>query len=233
MSWTLAEFEHNADLVPVLAAKIARVLADAVQARGRATLAVSGGSTPRTLFEALSVIDIPWSRITITLVDERWVAETDGDSNALLVRRHLLQNHAARARFVGMKTEAGDPFLASFDVEARLRSKVLPLDAAVLGMGEDGHTASFFPAAEGLEKALGDGPHVCCGIRPPLAPHPRMTLCLQTLLGAGHLFLHIVGAKKREVLEVAMTPGSVSGLPVRAVLHQSRVPLEIHYAEKA
>jgi 6-phosphogluconolactonase len=110
---------------------------------------------------------------------------------------------------------------------------VLPLDVAVLGMGEDGHTASFFPAAEGLEKALQDTQRVCCGIRPPLAPHPRMTLSLQTLLSAKHLFLHIVGAKKREVLEVAMTPGSIPGLPVRAVLHQSRVPLEIHYAEKA
>jgi len=233
MSWTLTQFEHNADLVPVLAAKIADALAAAVQVRGHAALAVSGGSTPRSLFEALSVMDIPWSRITITLVDERWVPETDIDSNALLVRRHLLQHRAARARFVGLKTEAGDPFLASFDVEARLRAKVLPLDVAVLGMGEDGHTASFFPAAEGLDKALEDKQNVCCGIRPPLAPHPRMTLSLQTLLGAGHLFLHIVGAKKREVLEVAMTQGSIPGLPVRAVLHQSRVPLEIHYAEQA
>lgn len=233
MSWTLTEFEHNADLVPVLAAKIAAALAAAVHARGRAALAVSGGSTPRTLFDALSVLDIPWSRVTITLVDERWVAETDPDSNALLVRRHLLQHLAARARFVGLKTDAGDPFLACFDIGARLRTKVLPLDVVVLGMGEDGHTASFFPAAEGLEMALQDTQRACCGIRPPLAPHPRMTLSLQTLLGAEHLFLHIVGAKKRAVLDVAMTPGSIPGLPVRAVLHQSRVPLEIHYAEKA
>jgi len=233
MSWTLTEFEHNADLVAVLAAKIAAALGAAVQARGRAALAVSGGSTPRSLFDALSVIDISWSSITITLVDERWVAETDPDSNALLVRRHLLQHQAARARFVGLKTDASDPFLACFDIEARLRTKVLPLDVAVLGMGEDGHTASFFPAAEGLEKALQDTQHLCCGIRPPLAPHPRMTLSLQTLLSAKHLFLHIVGAQKRAVLDAAMTPGSIPALPVRAVLHQSRVPLEIHYAEKA
>ena len=233
MSWTLAEFEHNARLVPVLAAKIAQALSAAVQERGRASLAVSGGSTPRSLFEHLSQLDIPWSSITVTLVDERWVPETDVDSNALLVRRHLLQHRAARARFIGLKTEAGDPFLASFDVEARLRTKVLPLDVAVLGMGEDGHTASFFPAAEGLETALSDAQRACCGIRPPLAPHPRMTLTLSTLLGAGHLFLHITGATKRDVLAVAMSPGSVHGLPVRAVLHQSRVPLEIHYAEKA
>lgn len=233
MAWTLAAFDDNAALVSVLAARITQALAQAVQTRGRAALAVSGGSTPRTLFEALSVIDIPWSRITITLVDERWVPETDEDSNALLVRRHLLQHKAARARFIGLKTEAGDPFLASFDVEARLRTKVLPLDVAVLGMGEDGHTASFFPAAEGLDTALQDPQRMCCGIRPPLAPHPRMTLSLHALLGAGHLFLHIVGAKKREVLQVAMTPGSVRGLPVRAVLHQSRVPLEIYYADKA
>lgn len=233
MHWKLVEFETDAVLVQVLAAHIADMLAEAVATRGRAALAVSGGSTPRSLFEALSIIDIPWPQVTVTLVDERWVQESDSDSNALLVRRHLLQGRAAKARFVGLKTDAGDPFRAALDVEKRLRTSVLPLDVVVLGMGEDGHTASFFPAAEGLDNALNDPRQVCCGIRPPLAPHLRMTLSLHTLLSARHLLLHIVGARKREVLEVAMTPGSIAGLPIRAVLHQSQLLLEIYYAEKA
>ncbi|MCB1664416.1 MAG: 6-phosphogluconolactonase [Pseudomonadales bacterium] len=233
MTWMLHRFEDDSALVAELATAIADDLQSAIDQHGRAAMAVSGGSTPVGLFRALSVKDIAWSKVVVTLVDERWVPENHADSNAALVRRHLLQNKAAKARFVGLKNDTSDPFLAVLDVEARLNMKVLPLDVVVLGMGEDGHTASFFPAGEGLDEALNSVERVCCGVRPPSAPHDRMTLSLQTLLGARQLYLHIVGQKKLTVLEVAMAPGPVQGLPVRAVLHQSRVLLEIYYAERA
>lgn len=231
MAWTLAQYARDADLVPVLAAEIAATLAAALQARGRATLAVSGGSTPRGLFAALAAMDLPWADITVTLVDERWVSPEDADANARLVREQLLQGPAASARFVGLTTTAATPFDAVGEVDARLRAQVLPLDVAVLGMGEDGHTASFFPGAAELATALSDTQHLCCAIRPPHAPHLRMTLTLPCLLGASRLFLHLVGAAKRAVLEAAMQAGPVTALPVRAVLHNARLPLEIHYAE--
>jgi len=232
MTWMLHQYTYNGELVVKLAQRIADALLNAINERGRASLAVSGGSTPVSLFRALSCIDIPWSKVVVTLVDERWVPESHLDSNAHLVRLHLLREHAAKARFVGLKTDAADPFLAVVDVEAKLRKSVLPLDLAVLGMGEDGHTASFFPAAQGLDDALSSATRICSGIRPPVAPHARMTLSLSTILGAKQLFLHIIGVKKREVLEAAMMPGPVYEPPVRAVLHQTKVVMEIFYAEQ-
>lgn len=228
-------YADNLTLVAELAASIAASLSAAIALRGRATLAVSGGSTPRTLFDALARIDIEWSLVVVTLVDERWVPESDPASNALLVHRHLLQGLAAKATLVGLKTAAHDPFAAATDVDARLREQVLPpnlaLDVAVLGMGEDGHTASFFKDAEGLEVALSANTSaVCCGIRPPRAPHARMTLTLNTLLRAERLLLHVIGESKWLLLQTALQPGPVNELPVRALLQQDRVLLEIYQA---
>ncbi|MDO8270675.1 MAG: 6-phosphogluconolactonase [Gammaproteobacteria bacterium] len=233
MNWTLHPFEENRTLVPQLATSIAETLAEAISLRGRASLAVSGGGTPRTLFDALAVIDIPWSSVMITLVDERWVDDNDPASNALLVRRHLLRSHAAAAQFLGLKNADRDPALAVAAVDKLLREQLMPLDLAVLGMGEDGHTASFFKDAEGLDAALAsDTLTACCAVRPPRAPHARMTLTLNTLLASRRLLLHMVGASKLAVLHEAMQPGPVNALPVRAVLHQQRRPLEIYYATR-
>lgn len=233
MSWKLNTFEDNSSLVLQLATSIAATLAEAISTRGRASLAVSGGGTPRTLFDALSVIEIPWSNVVVTLVDERWVDDNDPASNALLVRRHLLRSHAAVARFVGLKNAERDPALAVAAVDKQLREQLLPLDITVLGMGEDGHTASFFKDAEGLDAVLAaDTLKICGAVRPLRAPHARMTLTLNTLLTSGRLLLHMVGATKLAVLQEAMQAGPVNALPVRAVLHQQRRPLEIYYATR-
>lgn len=240
MVWVLHSFADNTMLVKELAAVIARLLTSVVQEQGRASLAVSGGSTPRTLFEALSHIDLPWASVTVTLVDERWVDEDDANSNARLVRRALLQNRAAAASFVGLKTEAEKPSAAVEEVDRRLREKVLGgagtgeggmLDVALLGMGEDGHVASFLPRARGLQDALAPRPrHHCCAIEPPAPGLPRMTLALDTLLQARHLLLHFIGPAKYAVLQQALADGPQEELPVRAVL-QRQHPLEIYYAE--
>lgn len=233
MGWALNTFEDNSTLVLQLAASIAATLAEAIKLRGRASLAVSGGGTPRTLFDAMSVIDIPWTSVVITLVDERWVDDNDPASNALLVRRHLLRSHAAGAQFVGLKNAERDPALAVAAVDKLLREQLLPLDLAVLGMGEDGHTASFFKDGEGLATALATSTlTACCAVRPPRAPHARMTLTLNTLLASRRLLLHMVGASKLAVLQEAMQPGPVTALPVRSVLHQQQCPLEIYYATR-
>lgn len=232
MTWTLQQYTQNSELVETLAQRIAQALGSAIVERGRASLAVSGGSTPVRLFHALSAIDIAWSKVVVSLVDERWVAENHPDSNAHLVRSHLLREHAAKAHFVGLKTAASDPFVAAADVEATLRRRVLPLDVVVLGMGEDGHTASFFPGSKGLTDALECAERICCAIVPPVAPHARMTLSLSALLGAKQLFLHIIGERKLQVLKAAIEPGPVAQLPVRALLHQTGAVLEIFYAEQ-
>jgi 6-phosphogluconolactonase len=177
---------------------------------------VSGGSTPKLFFETLSRFDIPWSRITVTLVDERQVPETSSRSNAKLVRENLLQNSAAGAEFV--------PLFENPDAE-----NIGTLDVVVLGMGSDGHTASFFPHGSNLGEALNPkaGKRIV-EMSAPAAGEPRLTFKLPALLDASLLCLHIEGQEKRDVLNKALAEGPVEAMPVRAVL-RSKKPLTLYW----
>lgn len=226
-------FESNAELSSQLASRIASNLAAAIVQRGQATLAVSGGSTPQPLFEALSREPLDWSRIIITSVDERWVEETHVDSNARLIKQFLLQNSAKSAQFVSMKTPSDSPFGAQTEVSAKLSSYASGIDVVVLGMGEDGHTASFFPGAQTLARAMDlSTTQLCVAVHPPAAAHDRMTLSLTALLRAQHAYLHIVGPAKRDVLQRACEePQNAAAMPIRALLHTDALDLDIYYAQ--
>jgi 6-phosphogluconolactonase len=206
----LIEAERIFEAREALAASLARDVADelsrAIEAKGRATLAVSGGTTPKLFFEKLSMIDIPWSRVSVTLVDERQVPESSERSNARLVRAHLLQNKAAAARFV--------PLVGNPDAE-----NIPAFDVAVLGMGNDGHTASFFPDGDTLAEAIdAETRKRLIAITAPGAGEPRLTFTLPVLAQAGRLALHIEGAEKKQVLKQALAEGPQEDMPVRAVL---------------
>jgi 6-phosphogluconolactonase len=137
-----------------LAATIAGALSEAIEDSGAATLAVSGGSTPARFFEALAHIDIDWSNVAVLPVDERFVPETSERSNARLIKSKLLQGPAVAAKFLPFfspNMDAGDAAREADDHVGRLG---IPLDVVVLGMGNDGHTASFFPDAQELEALL-------------------------------------------------------------------------------
>jgi 6-phosphogluconolactonase len=203
-------FADGGTLAHALAGDVATALQKAIDAKGHAVLAVSGGTTPKRFFAALSNCDLPWDRITVTLVDERQVDESSERSNARMVRQCLLTNRAAAARFVPLhrNPDAG---------------KTGPFDAAVLGMGSDGHTASFFPGGDRLAEAL--DPHSrerLIVIAAPGAGEPRLTFTLPALLEASLLCLHIEGAEKRKVLEEALKPGPVEAMPVRAILRAAK-----------
>jgi len=228
----LSQFDTHDGLCDQLAHWIAADLAASISKRGVATLAVSGGSTPKPLFERLSRQHIDWSRVFVTQVDERWLDEDHADANARLIRESLLVNEASAANFVGMKTRHGSPFDAGA-VEA-LTSKLEAfsdgIDVVVLGMGGDGHTASFFPGAATLAQALDlESEALCVPVSPPSAPHERMTLSLAALLSAGNLYLHVTGSAKWTVLEEALVPGDPGELPIRAVLFNRRPPIDIFY----
>jgi 6-phosphogluconolactonase len=221
------------ELPRALAQDIATRLQAAIQARGQALLVVSGGKSPMALFEALRVLPIAWAQVTITLADERCVPNTHADSNALLVRTHLLQDLAAAAHLVPMV--ADDLPLTSPAAMAQAASRRLralgDADVLVLGMGTDGHTASLFPDAPNLPLAMDlmQSP-ACVGIElndpPANAPYARITQNLSMLLSARHIVLPISGDDKRAVLARAKVSPSLS-LPISKVLHQDRAPVTV------
>ena len=219
------EFADRLTLGDTLAKDIAGKLDAAVKARGKASLAVSGGGTPKLMFAVLAEQEIDWSKVSITLVDERWVRESSDRSNARLVREYLLQGPAAAARFVPLHNDAPTPEAGMSPLDEALEALYWPLACAVLGMGDDGHTASFFPGGDKLEEALDPkGGLALLPMRAPNAGEPRITLTLPVLLAADALALHIEGEAKRPVLDKALSDGPESEMPVRAVLRAPRPP---------
>lgn len=224
-------YEDRQTLARGLAGSIADDLRAAVRERGTASLVVSGGSTPGPLFEALSRISLPWEKVWVTLADERWVAADDEASNERLVRRSLLVGEAARARFVGLKNAAPTPEAGRETCEAALAAVPRPFDVVVLGMGDDGHTASLFPGtpelAAGLDAATD---RWCLPVRPRTAPHPRMSLTLAAILASRRLVVHITGGAKWEVYREAREPGAADEVPIRAVLASGHRALGVYWA---
>ncbi len=229
--FNLHEFQDRQSLVRELADETASLLRRGMEENGRASLAVSGGSTPLTLFEHLSHMDIPWKDVVIFLVDERWVDPSDPDSNERLVRDHLLQDKAAAATFIGMKNSAPTAGEGERQCEEQLGKVPLPFDVLILGMGGDGHTASLFPGAKKLPAATDmNSGRTCMALAPLTAPHERMSLTLPVILSAGKIFLHIMGREKREVLERASADGPSQEMPIRFVLRNENNPVSVFWA---
>jgi 6-phosphogluconolactonase len=206
-------------------------LEEAIQVRGAASLVVSGGRTPVRLFEQLRAEKVDWRQVWVTLADERWVETTNPASNERLVREHLLVDAASNAHFVGLKNPAPTPE-AGADWAWRALSRVPhPYDVILLGMGDDGHTASLFPGSLALARAIDAGaPPGCVAVNALTAPHARVSLNLAALLDARRIILHIEGEAKWQVYQKARAAGSTSEMPVRAVLHQQEVPVDVYWA---
>ncbi len=210
-----------------LALHVAGALRSAIESHGVASLVVSGGRSPIAFFERLSAQALDWSRVAVSLADERWVPVGHADSNEGLVRRHLLRGPAAKARFIGLYHSA-----ASLDEAARLADAALaelpqPIDVLVLGMGEDGHTASLFPRSPGLEAALSHAcTQRCVPMQAPSVPRQRLSMPLPLLAGARLTLLAVQGQAKLDTLAAALAGEDVAAMPIRAFLRQ---PLEIYW----
>lgn len=223
-------FPDGTALSHALAGEIKVDLEEAVGIRGAASLVVSGGTTPKRLFGVLSAEALPWDKVWLTLADERWVDSTDEASNERLVREHLLINAAASAHFVGLKNPAPTPEAGADWARRALTRVPHPYDVVMLGMGLDGHTASLFPGSLALAKALDPTtPAGCVAVNSLTAPHARMSLNLAALLDARRIVLHIEGEAKWEVYQRARAGGSLAEMPVRAILQQKEVPVDVYW----
>jgi 6-phosphogluconolactonase len=209
-------FENGLGLAEALASDVANWLKDAIAKNGSAVIAVSGGSTPKPFFAALSKQKLDWAKVTITLVDERAVPEDNPRSNARLVRDNFWCNEAAVAQFIPLYLNP-------------LIDRLAPFDVAILGMGNDGHTASFFPGGDNLAKAIDKtNSEAVIPMNAPGAGESRLTFTLQRLLAAKHLCLHIQGVDKMKTLEKALAGTDELEMPVRAVIHSAK-PLDIYW----
>jgi 6-phosphogluconolactonase len=230
---TTHSFTHCTAQAQALAERVAERLRIGLTERGYAVLAVSGGTTPKDFFKVLSREKLDWTNVQVTLVDERWVPESDKRSNAQLVKSALLQHAASAAQFVPLYTGAPTPEDGLAAASALIDALPLPFDAVVLGMGDDGHTASFFPGGDHLAEALDlNGGARVLPMRAPAAGEPRITLSLPTLLDTRALFLLVTGEKKRDMLaDVRLGLGASQDYPVHAVLTQQRVPVAVYWCQ--
>ncbi|MEM6580815.1 MAG: 6-phosphogluconolactonase [Pseudomonadota bacterium] len=217
-------FATSEELNQELANYIAEKLQQDLTNRSAVSLAVSGGRTPCGMFQRLSQCALDWARVTITLVDERKVPVSSADSNERMVREHLLQNFAKSAEFVGLARSGADTL---DDIEKELLAMPRPYSVVILGMGSDGHTASWFPGAANLETLLDPvNPAQLAETTPPAAPHRRITQTLSALIASQELVIHITGQDKLDVLMSAQREAN----PIATLLDQEVVPVSIWWA---
>lgn len=218
------------------AGRLADALRAAVAERGRALFAGAGGSTPSPIYRRLAQADLDWSRVTVLPVDERHVPESSPDSNAALLRRTLLTGPAAAATLLPLHHAA-----VTVDRAAALAARALQqaggrIDAALLGMGEDGHILSIFPGSPTLKTLLAPQlkPTVL-GVPPgrdgTAPPQERISLNLPYLKGAGRVVLALTGTRKREVFTRDLA-GDPATTPV-AALAALGAPLDVIWTETA
>jgi 6-phosphogluconolactonase len=228
---TVSKFEALEALSRALADQIAASLKTAIAARRLASLVVSGGKSPIRLFELLRDEELDWSSVCVALADERWVDPSDAASNEKLVRDVLLKGRAAAARFQGLKNGAPTPDMGAVSAWETFARVPRPFDATVLGMGDDGHTASLFPGSPNLPNALDPAAAAgCVGMRAPAAPRPRLSLNLSALLDSRRIVVLITGDAKWRTYLAACAPGPEQEMPVRAVLRQTRAPVEVMWS---
>jgi 6-phosphogluconolactonase len=230
MNWHV--FETRDAMVRALKASTITALSTALAEKGQASWVVSGGSTPKPLFDAMSTESLDWSNIQVALVDERWVDPGHPRSNEDFMKGALDKNLSAAATFIGMKTPHESPWEAVEAENERYGALSAPFDSVLLGMGSDGHTASFFPDAKGLEEALDpNNADLCCALTAHKSDVTgeevdRMSITASAIIAAKHVVLMITGDEKKRVLEEALEPSS--SLPVGRLARLS--PFDIYWA---
>ncbi len=230
MSNEIYAFGSQKELIDNLSKSIIKNLQEGIDKNGKASLVVSGGNTPKPLFEKLSIEKLPWEKVKIGLCDERWVPPRHKDSNEKMVKEYLLQNFAKKAEFIGMYQDT--TILEAEDLcSKKLKQKLYPFDVLILGMGNDAHTASMFPNNEKLKLAFEQNlDKLCISIKSETAPHVRMSLTRKAILSAKNIYLHFEGIEKIALFEKAIKGNDIFEMPIRSILNQNDKKIKVYYS---
>lgn len=223
LNW-LPEASPQAQAAAV-AEHIAAALQWAIDQRGGASLALSGGRGPELFLRRLEQTELAWDKVTITLVDERWVPAEDDESNAGLIQR-CMPGVLQRAKWLPLYQ--GEGLQADAEAAQEALESLLPLDVVVLGMGADGHTASLFPHMPGLAEYLSpQAGELCIGVPAEGERLARLSMTAAAIQSAGVKLLVITGEGKRKTLEQALQQQESLAMPIEAFLN---APLDIFYS---
>ena len=236
------ESNTQQSLASDLADRITVELSAAIAQRGQAIIAFSGGSTPKPLFEALLTRNIDWSKVIVTLVDERWAPIGHPLSNAGFLIDHLLGKLPTTPKFVPLFNISAAAMNASMSLipvlcdYARITESTIAqparFDVSILGMGSDAHTASFFPDADNIKQLVDpNSTEMLLSCTSPSSQIDRVTWSLPMLLKSSFLALHFTGKSKRNVFEQALGDSNAELMPIRSFLFQTEKHLNVYYSD--
>ncbi len=224
-------FTDKAKLELELAEEISQKLDLELKNKGEANLLVSGGSTPKKLYEILSNKKIDWKNVSIGLIDERFVATNTEESNELLIKNTLLKNKAADAKFIGLIFNIND-YKENLNITiSKHKPFYKSITCSILGMGSDGHTASLFPNFEEVytdDNIYGD--KMIINTKATSEPSKRISYTKAKILSSKHLFLYFNGKEKLDVFNSAKENKNASIRPISAFIHQNINTLNVFYS---
>lgn len=224
------KFENKRELVAKLNKNVIKALSTGIEINGKASMLLSGGTTPGPLYQSISQSELEWEKVFFAPTDERWVAPDHKDSNEKLIRETLIQNQASNANYIGLKTSPENPIDGQKETEILINKMPRPFDIVLLGMGTDGHTASLFPGVQDAIEAMDENnDQLCAAIKRGNGEVDRITMTLNCLLDAKKIILYFYGDEKLAVFEKAKEAKSLS-LPVSYLLHQNKTPVELYWS---
>ncbi len=222
----IKKFENKKNLESTLLLKISTCISDAIKKYGDARFLLSGGSTPMNLYSLLSEETIEWEKVKIGLVDERFVPKENLFNNETQIKNNLLKNSAKFATIFGMVYNYENEILNLKMVNQQYKIFFERIDFTILGMGEDGHTASLFPGDKESEDLMNTSNIGIFSTKSPSFPYNRITCSKELIAKSNYIALFISGETKFNVLKNSKE----TQVPISYFVKNSK-NMEIYYSK--